>query len=145
MPVATRILPRASLVLVTYSGVAGIDESLAAIRDCAADPNFQSWFAHLVDLRAVTGYERDIAAFFAMQAQAIDHFPITADHGHSFRMVMIAPPGPARGMAELVRRTWEGLGHAIVLVQEDEAGALAVLGQPHDTIDALRAAHPATG
>lgn len=141
MPIEMRLVPQCALVLVTYSGMAGLQETLAAMRICAADPDFRPHFSHLVDLQQVTNYERDLAGFFRMQAQAIDIFPLLSHEGRPFSMVLIAPPGAPRGMAELVRRSWDGLNQIIVVLQETEAQALAVLGLPHQSLDGLRAAY----
>ena len=128
MPIAFRILPELALVHVTYSGVAGLAETIEGTAACAAHPDFRPSHRHLVDLRGIDDFERDLPGFLSMQARVIDHFPIIGDGFHPFMMVMIAPSGPARGMAEQVRRTWEGLEGALVRVVVDEASALSVLG-----------------
>jgi hypothetical protein len=139
MPIEMRLLPEYALVLATYRGRAGLQETLEAMQTCAADPDFQPHFSHLIDLQQVTDYERDLTKFFQMQARAIDIFPVLSHEGRPLSMVLIAPPGAPRGMAELVRRSWDGLNQILIIIQENEAQALSVLGLPHTTLADLRA------
>jgi hypothetical protein len=134
MPVAYRILPHRSLIHVAYSGVARLGETVASARACAADPAFSTDFRHLVDLRAVIDFERDIVGFLAMQAQVIEFFPVVGEGLGNLKVVMIAPPGAPRQMAEQVRRSWDGVGGAILRIAEDEGAALSVLGLPADAL-----------
>ncbi|MGY6549558.1 MAG: hypothetical protein ACXIU7_11225 [Roseinatronobacter sp.] len=137
MPVTVQIVPRYALVLITYGGVVGLQETLTALQRCAASSEFRPWFPHLLDLRRVIDYERNMAGFIEMQAKAIDILPLIGSAGVEFRMILLAPDGAGRGMAELIRRTWEGLGQARVLIAEDEAGAMDLLGLPRMPIAQL--------
>lgn len=139
MPISFSVLPRIGLVFVTYTGVAGLQETVTALQGCAQAPEFRPWFSHLVDLRAVTDYERDVLGFFEMQARALDILPELSRDRFEFRIVFLAPDGPGRKMAEMVRRTWEGLGHVLVLIAEDEESAMDLLGLPRIPLDQLAA------
>ncbi|MFN7002097.1 MAG: hypothetical protein ACK4NW_01555 [Roseinatronobacter sp.] len=123
-------MPQHTVIIVQYHGTAGLDETMEMMRRCSAHPDFNPGFSHLVDLRGVTDHERDIVGFFKMQAAAIDLFPIISDGAHHFKMVMVAPAGPPREMAELVRRTWAGLDMVLVVILETPEEALELLGIP---------------
>lgn len=136
MPVTFRILPRFTLVLVTYAGCAGLDETIRGARACAADPAFRPSMRHLVDLRAVTGWERDFAGFMAMQAQLAGIF---GWHRSAAMVVAIAPHAPAREMAGLVTRSWDGLTGPALRMALDEEQALSMLGLPEGSLADLLA------
>lgn len=125
MPVTYRLVPSRNLVVVTFSGVAGLDETLQGARQTAQDPAFRPHMRHLVDLRAVTGWERDFPGFMALQARLMDVFrwrPAQA------LVVTIAPHRPAKEMAGLVNRSWDGLDGPLLRIVTDEDQALALLG-----------------
>lgn len=128
MPLRFRIVPEHAVIAVQYHGVAGLAETHAMIVECAAHPDFHPAYRHLVDLRDITDHERDLMGFFTLQARAIDAFPVISDGGHGFHMVMIAPAGPPRAMAEMVRRSWDGLDLVRVVIQDSLEDALEVLG-----------------
>jgi hypothetical protein len=141
MPVAFTILPQLALIRVVFAGVVGLDETVEGAAACAAHPDFRTGFRHLIDLRGVTDFERDMVGYFAMQARVIEHFPVMGEGFQVFTMVVIAPPGAPRLMAERVRRSWEGLDGAILRIVEDEAAAMSVLGLPEAALagpEALR-------
>ncbi|WP_071794926.1 hypothetical protein [Natronohydrobacter thiooxidans] len=128
MPLSFRIIPEHAVIVVHYHGVAGLAETHVMIAECAAHPDFHAAFRHLVDLRDITDHERDLMGFFTLQAKAIEAFPVISDEGHGFQMVLIAPPGPPRAMAEMVRRTWDGLDLVRVSIVENPDNALDLLG-----------------
>jgi hypothetical protein len=125
MPVTYRLLPRRNLVVVSFSGLAGLQETLEGARAAARQPAFRSHMRHLVDLRAVTGWERDFPGFMALQAQLMDIFHWRPSEA---LVVAIAPHRPAKEMSGLVARSWEGLDGPILRVVTDEEQALALLG-----------------
>ncbi|MDP2087431.1 MAG: hypothetical protein Q8K20_19735 [Gemmobacter sp.] len=125
MPVSYKILPKLDLVLVTFSGMVGLQETLLSAGECGRHPDFRPGMKHLFDLTDVTGHERDFPAYFAMQAKVLENLPPT---GGDHLLMFLAPTRAGQDMAELVRRTWEGLPRAIVLVHETAAEALATLG-----------------
>ena len=88
MPVGFRILPQHALVLVTYSGVAGLQETIERTAECARHPDFDLRFRHLVDVSGITGYERDFPGFFAMQAKVMESYP---PQGQDQIFVFLAP------------------------------------------------------
>ena len=56
----------------------------------------------------------------------------------SERLVIFYAPGKAgQEMAQLARKSWEGLNSVIILVQDDEAAALALLGIPQTRLATL--------
>ncbi|NAZ36027.1 hypothetical protein [Rubellimicrobium sp. CFH 75288] len=132
MPLAFRILPAARLIHVRYWGVAGIDETARGLRICLGHPEFRPGLRHLVDLRAVTGYERNYAAFLRMQAELSG--PLIEGAEETI-MVMVAESPPARAMAGLVMRSWDGVLGAVIRLQDGIAGALEILGLPPDALE----------
>lgn len=125
MTLEFRIFPQMELILVTYSGIAGLQETIEKTAECAQHPDFRHTMRHLVDLSRIEGYERDFPGFFVMQARVMDTFPPV---GTDQIFVFYAPGRVAQEMAQLVRRSWEGLDWAIVRIVSDEEQALAVLG-----------------
>jgi hypothetical protein len=136
MPVAFRILPSRALVLVTYSGVAGLQETIERTAECARHPDFDLRYRHLVDVSRITGYERDFPGFFAMQAKVMESYP---PQGQDQIFVFLAPTRQGQEMAQMVRRSWDGLNWAIVRIVEDEGQALDLLGLREHSISELLA------
>jgi hypothetical protein len=134
MGLSFTILPRHSLIIARYDGFASLDETRQKAALCAADPAFDPRMRHLVDLRALTGYERDFPKYFAMQAEVMDRFhnPRT-----SAIFVYLAPGRVAQEMAQMVRRSWEGLGSIVVRIVEEESDAIAILGLGVDRLEDL--------
>jgi hypothetical protein len=128
MAIAFRILPDLGLIVVRYDGIARLHETMVVLAACASHPDFHPAYRHVVDLRAVTDFERDIMGFFKMQASAIETFADNTLGEHPFHMVMLAPHGVPWEMADLVRRTWEGLGLTIVRVLDAPEGVVDLLG-----------------
>ena len=133
MPVSFRILPEHNLVLVTYTGIAGIAESIEKMAQCSQHPDFRPWMRHCVDMSAVTGHEHDFVGFFALQAKGIEMFPQTAD----MLLLFIAPTRIGQELANMARRTWEGLDRVSVQIAQDEAAALSMLGIPLERLAEL--------
>jgi hypothetical protein len=136
MPVSFRILPQHALVLVTYSGVAGLQETIERTAECARHPDFDLRFRHLVDVSRITGYERDFPGFFAMQAKVMESYP---PQGQDQMFIFLAPTRQGQEMAQMVRRSWDGLDWAIVRVVEDETQAITLLGLREQSISGLLA------
>lgn len=134
MPVDIRVLPERNLVLAIYTGVAGLRETTERAAECAAHPGFRASMRHLVDLSRITGYERDFPGFFAMQAKVMEDF-VSPGGDHIF--LFYAPTRAGQEMANMVRRSWEGLERAIIVVHDDEAEALATLGLRERRIEDL--------
>jgi hypothetical protein len=125
MPVGFRILPRHGLCVVTFSGLVGIDETRDSVGECARHPDFRPGMRHIFDLTHVTGVERDYPAYLALQAKALENL---GPSPFESLLVYLAPTRPAQEMAELIRKSWEGLDWAIVRIVSDEMQALELLG-----------------
>ncbi|MGV6849213.1 MAG: hypothetical protein ACWA5A_12630 [Marinibacterium sp.] len=136
MPVSFRIFPGRGLVYVRYAGHTYLDESFAAIADYMRHPDFRPGQKQLVDLAAVTGYERDFARLLELQAGKADLF---GGSGLETLIVYYAPTPQSRDLARLVMRSWEPFDHVIARIQETEADALALLGEPERDFDTLMA------
>lgn len=134
MPVSFRIFPERGPVFVRYAGFAKLDDTLAAFADYALHPNYKPGQKQLVDLSGITGYEKDFTKLMKIQAQKVDVF---AAEGAETLMVYVAPTPLAKDLSRLVLRSWEPFDAVVALVQEDEAHALELLGQPEHSLDAL--------
>ena len=134
MPVTFRILPRRNLVLFTYAGMVGLQESLEAIASCTRDPEYRADMRQLCDLSAVIGVERDFPALLKMQAKMVE----CLQPAENDLVVLFYAPGQAgQEMAQMARKSWEGLNSVLVLTQDNEAQALAMLGLPERCLDDL--------
>lgn len=136
MPASYRLLPSRNLVLLSFSGVAGLDETLEGAQEIASRPAFRPHMRHLVDLRGVTAWERDFPGFMALQARLMDIFQWRPAEA---LVVAIAPHRPAKEMAGLVARSWEGLDGPLLRVVTDEEQALALLGLREKSLAELQA------
>lgn len=125
MPVTYAIRPAWNLILFRYHGEVTFHESVAVVEAAASDPMARAGMRHLCDLSDVTGVERDFLALLRMQAQMAEslHRP-----GPEQVVVFFAPTPAGQQLAEMARRSWEGLDSVIVLLQTCEAEALALLG-----------------
>ncbi len=127
MPVSYKILPARNLVLFTYSGMVGIEESLQAVMEATAHPDHRDDMRQLCDLATVTGVERDFPALLKMQAKMLE----SMHRAQSERLVLFfAPTRPGQELAQMARKSWEGLNSVLVRVLDSEAQALAILGLP---------------
>lgn len=131
MAVSFRILPDRGLVYIRYDGSLNATEGMVAFRDYMAHPDCRPGQKHLVDLSRVTTVERDYAVILQLQATKADHFlgPATET-----LIVYFAPTPVPRQAAGIILRSWDGVDHVIARVLDDEAQALAVLGQPERRI-----------
>ncbi|WP_299145095.1 hypothetical protein [uncultured Tateyamaria sp.] len=134
MPVIFRIFPDRGLVVVRYSGLAAIDDTMAATQAYTAHPHYAPGQKQLVDLSGVTGYEKDYVRFMMMQASKAGRF---ANAGIQSLVVYIAPTPIAQEMSALFIRSWDDVDAVVPMVQHSESEALALLGQPETTVDAL--------
>lgn len=100
-------------------------ETMRAIEACATHPDFRPHFHHLVDFRAIEGIDADYAAFLALQANAIDLL-LSVDHTP---FVIYLATGPlSQRAARMAMKSWEGVSAIVVIMLEDEAAALELLG-----------------
>jgi len=133
MPVSFRLVPRYQLIVVTYTGKAVLAETVEKAKLCAEHPDFHPAMRHVIDLSAVTEVERDYASFFAMQARLMETFQSHPEQMYLF----IAPTRVAQELAQMVRRSWEGLDWAMVRIVADEAQALELLGLSASSLQEL--------
>lgn len=125
MPVSFRVLPLQNLVVFTYAGHLRLQEPAEAVTASTLAPGYRPGMRHLVDLAAVTGVERDWPALLRQQAQiAAALMPAGPDQ----QVVFLAPTRTGQMLAQMARRSWDGLGRVRILILEDEAEALAILG-----------------
>lgn len=136
MPVTFALLPQRNLVLFTYLGEVTMQQVAQVVAEATLHPDHRDGMSHLCDLSRVTGIEKDFAALLKMQAQLTESFAVR----QSDRIVVFYAPNPvARSIAQMAKRSWDGLNSVIVLMHEDEAEALALLGLPERTLSDLQA------
>lgn len=126
MSVTFHILANRGLVYVRYDGFARVEDSLRAFGAYAQHPDCRPGQKQLVDLSGVTGFERNYAELFKLQALKADVFN---DGAAQTLIVYYAPDREVFGMARLIERSWEPFPSVVSLVQQSEADALALLGQ----------------
>ncbi len=134
MSVSFQIFPTRGLVYVRYDGFVDLNESLAAFGDYMRHPDCKPGQKQLVDLSAVTGFERDFSKMLKMQATKVDLF---SKGGVETLIVYYAPSRMAQDMARLIVPSWEPFDGVVPLIQDSEANALALLGQREDSFDAF--------
>ncbi len=135
MPITYDIYPNRGLVVVAYSGRAEIDETARVFAEFAQHPDAAPGQKHLLDLSRVTEVENDMPRLMALQAQkagemALPIFPAM--------LVYYCPTPVSRRMAEMVYKSWDGVGGPTVAMIEDEAEALALVGCTETRIADLR-------
>jgi hypothetical protein len=136
MPVSFTILPHRNLAIFTYSGEVTLQESSDVVAAAAAHPDHRLGMRQLCDLSRVTGVERDFPALLKMQARLADSL---LTKPMELVVVFYAPTRAGQELVQMARRSWEGLNSVIVLSQDDETEALALLGLPEKTLAALLA------
>ena len=134
MAIDFKILPERGLVYIRYQGVITFSETAEAFGAYMQHPMMRPGQKQLVDLARVTDWERNFAGLLKLQAEKADAF---IGSGHETHFVYYAPTERTRVLARIVLRSWEDVPGVIPLLQETEADALHVLGQPESTIDAL--------
>lgn len=134
MPVSFHILPDRALAYVRFEGLITVPEAGAAFAEYAAHPDMRPDQRHLLDLSRVTGWTKDFAALLELHAAQLD---VLLEATHEILYVYYAPDDPARSLAQMAVRSWDEVPGVIATLQENEAGALNILGQPETTIDAL--------
>lgn len=139
MPVSFRLFPSRNLILFEYSGHIRLTEPAAAVQAAAEAAGYKPGMRHLVDVSQATGVDRDWPALLRQQAEIA---AVMVPQGPEQLVLFYAPTRPGQWMAQMARRSWEGLNIVSVRVIEDEAEALALLGLPERTIAALRASEP---
>lgn len=136
MPASFQILQHRRLALFTYAGFVTISEAQTAICDCWEHPKHHPSMRQFCDLSAVTGVERNFPELLKMQAKIAEEM---GPAGPELLVMFYAPNRAGQELAQMARKSWEGLDSVIVLIQETEADALAVLGLPEASIADLMA------
>ena len=135
MPVQSRIYTELGLVVVRTTGTARVSEGLENFRYNLRHPDYDPRMRHLFDYAGVTGIEIDITDFVALQAELADIFAAMETPTLN---VHWAPTPPGRQLAEMVRKSWEGVHpHAIRIVPTYKE-ACDILGLDAATRDRLR-------
>ena len=134
LPVSFKILPQRQLILFTYAGLVGLQESTDAIGACARHPDYRPWQRQFCDLSRVTGVERDFPKLMKMQAKIVEDLQ---SDGNDLIVVFYAPTQVGQILAHTARKSWDGLNAVIVLIHDDEAEALALLGLPETSLSDL--------
>ena len=135
MPLTYEILPARGIVLITYWGIAGLEESGEVFGRYTHDPDAAPGQKYLFDLSRVTGVEDDFPRFMEHQARAA---PELGARVKPSMMVYYCPTPEGRRMAEMMRRTWDGLNGPPIAAIEDEAEALALVGCSEGRIEDLK-------
>lgn len=125
MPVSFRVLPEHFLVYIDVDGWLGISEGVRATDAFVADPGYAKGMRQLVDLRDLTGWERDFAEIMKNQARQVD---VHDDPRRPAVIVVLAPGAEARGLAGVIQLPWTNTQRVVSVTVETEAEALAVLG-----------------
>ena len=136
MPVEFQIFPKRGLVVVRYSGFATVNDTLTATEAYISHPDYVAGQKQLVDMTDVTGFEKDYVRFMEMQARKTERL-VRSDL--QSLVVYIAPTAVSRDLSAMFVRSWNDIGSVVPLVQDSEAEALALLGQPEETLDILLA------
>jgi len=134
MPVEFKILPERGLVVVRYSGYAAVEDTLTATKAYISHPEYSAGQKQLVDMSGITGFEKDHVQFMEMQAEKAERL---ANSGLQSLVVYIAPTAISQDLSAMFVRSWIDVDAVVPLVQHSEAEALALLGQPEETLDIL--------
>ncbi|SEW15618.1 hypothetical protein SAMN04488515_1316 [Cognatiyoonia koreensis] len=125
MPTGFRIIPKYGIVFIQHSGLITVKESMDAIAAYAAHPDAAPGQKHLVDCAPVTDYERDWARIMSIQARMTE---VIKPDGPETLLVLHAPAGMPRTVANLIRKSWEGNGPVLPRIVDTEAEALDLVG-----------------
>ena len=82
----------------------------------------------------ITDYEKDYVQFMNLQASKTERL---ARSGVQSLVAYIAPTEVSRDLSALFVRSWADVRSVVPLIQQSEAEALALLGQPEETLEAL--------
>ncbi|NEY88949.1 hypothetical protein [Tabrizicola oligotrophica] len=134
MPVHTEVLPRFNLALFFYSGQVTFDEARGAVAAVSRHPDHHDTMRQLCDLSEVTGVERDFPELMKLQARMAEDL---MSHRGERLVVFYAPTSAGQALAQMARKSWDGLDIVLVRVVEREDQALALLGLKHAAIAEL--------
>lgn len=134
MPGSYQIFTNRGLVYVRYDGLVTLSEAEELFADYMQQPEADLGQKQLIDLSRVTDWERDFPRLMSMQADKAGVF--LQDHQEMF-MVFYAPTEKSREFAKILTAPWRGVQGMVTSVQPEEAGILAILGQPEDRLSDL--------
>lgn len=126
MPVSYSILSDRDLAVIVYEGEVSAAERAAAVSDVIGHRNFRSDHMHLVDLSGVTGWEVSLENAVLPGEVRMDWM---RRQTRETLCVYYAPTEQGRALARILARAWDGIPGVVPLVLDDEAEALAILGQ----------------
>lgn len=126
MPINYSILSDRDLAVVVYEGEIGAAERAEVIGEVVRHRSFRPDQMHLVDLSAVTGWDAALE-----EAELSGEVPRDwmRGEGRQTLCVYYAPTDTAQAFADILARAWDGNPGVVPLVLDDEAEALAILGQ----------------
>ncbi|MCB1351076.1 MAG: hypothetical protein KDK11_21445 [Maritimibacter sp.] len=125
MPISYSIMSDRDLALVVYEGEINAAERSQVISEVVRHRNFRPDQMHLIDLSGVTGWEPALES-------AVMPGEVRRDWMRQARetlCVYYAPTEPGQALAAILVRAWDGIPGVVPLVLDDEAEALAILGQ----------------
>ena len=139
MPVEFEIFPKRGLVVVQFSGYATVNDTSSATAAYLAHPEYYAGQKQLVNMAAVTGFEKDYVRFMNLQARKTERLARCETQS---LVVYIAPTAVSRQLSGLFVRSWIDIASVVPLIQDSESEALTLLGQPEETVDILMATLP---
>ncbi|MEM8730403.1 MAG: hypothetical protein AAGF79_10845 [Pseudomonadota bacterium] len=134
MPVSFRIFPNRGLAFLRFDGHLDLEDMLAMLKAYKRHPDRRPGQKQLIDLGQATGFDRDYAKIFAIRARQIDLF---ASGTVETLMVHYAPTRIARDISLTVFGPQAPIKGVIPLLQDTEAYALSLLGQPESSFEDL--------
>jgi hypothetical protein len=129
-----QILPDLHLIYVRYDGVVTTGETLAAMQDCARQPNFDPAYRNLVDFSRATSFIYDYPEIMRVQAAAAG---LLVPNDRPPNLVYFAPTAESQKVARLVLRSWEGVTPMVGVILAEREQVLAVLGLQGSSLDSL--------
>jgi hypothetical protein len=136
MPVEFKIFQKRGLVVVRYFGFAAVKDTLTATEAYVSHPEYVAGQKQLVNMTEVIDFEKDYVQFMDMQARKTERL-VRSDL--QSLVVYIAPTATSRDLSAMFIRSWIDVDSVVPLVQDSESEALALLGQPEETLDILLA------
>lgn len=134
MPIDFTIFPEKGIVLVQYTGVMRLQESRASAEAYMKHPDYKPGLRQLIDLGAVTDWERDYGEFLKLQAE---HLAMYSTPGLSHHVVCHAPNEKTQSVAQMVLRSWEAIPNTVHSLCTTEEEALMILGLPETSFNQL--------
>lgn len=127
-------MPRLNLAVFVYSGHVTFAEALAAVTAVTRHPDHHDTMRQLCDLSGVSGVERGFTALMQTQARMAESLlPASGER----IVVFYAPTAAAQQLAQMARKSWDGLDEVLVRVVEREDHALTLLGLKQTEISEL--------